>query len=392
VERRDFLRLGLLSAGAVLVGACSDSSTDSGPPAATDAPPESARTVGYGPLGPPDANGLELPEGFSGRVVARAGERVAGTDYEWHVFPDGGATFPAGDGGWIYVSNSEVPGDGGVGALRFDRAGEIVAAYPILTGTSINCAGGATPWGTWLSCEEHPSGQVWECDPTGRNEALVRPALGTFEHEAVAVADGRLYLTEDVDDGAIYRYTPARSEDLTEGTLEVAVVDEMGAPGGLRWAEVPNPNPNLDVGATPTREQVADATRFDGGEGICAGSGQVYAVTKGDNRVWRIELGDSSLDVHYDAAASDEPVLTGVDNVAITPNGVLWVAEDGGNMELVIVRGDGTAEPVARVVGQDDSEIAGPAFDPEGRRLYFSSQRGEGSGVTYEVTGPFRAF
>jgi secreted PhoX family phosphatase len=389
VERREFLRLGLLGASAVLVGACSDSN-ESNTPTPTDAPPAPAGTVGYGPLAPPDANGLELPAGFSARVVARAGERVPGTDYEWHVFPDGGATFPAGDGSWIYVSNSEVPGGGGVGALRFNRAGEIVAAYPILTGTSINCAGGATPWGTWLSCEEHPSGQVWECDPAGRDDAVARPALGTFEHEAVAAVGGRLYLTEDVDDGALYRFTPARSDDLTEGTLEVAVVDEIGAPGGLRWAEVPEPNPGS--GGTPTREQVADATRFDGGEGICAGPSQVYATTKGDNRVWRIELGDSSLHVHYDAAEHDAPVLTGVDNVAITPNGVLWVAEDGGNMELVIVRSDGTAEPVARVVGQDDSEIAGPAFDPAGRRLYFSSQRGEGSGLTYEVTGPFRAF
>ena len=65
--------------------------------------------------------------------------------------------------------------------------GTVVDAYPICTGTTLNCAGGATPWGTWLTARSIPRGQVWECDPTGHRAAVARPALGTFTHEAVAV-------------------------------------------------------------------------------------------------------------------------------------------------------------------------------------------------------------
>ena len=99
-----------------------------------------------GPLQAPDENGLRLPEGFTSRVIARARTPVGNTMHLWHAFPDGGAVFTTADGGWVYVSNSEVPFErGGVGAIRFSESGEIVDAYSILTGTSTNCAGGAMP-------------------------------------------------------------------------------------------------------------------------------------------------------------------------------------------------------------------------------------------------------
>ena len=143
----------------------------------------------FGPLGGQDPNGIRLPSGFEARIVARSGETpLLGTGYDWHAAPDGGATFATQDGGWIYVSNSEINDrGGGVGALRFDAAGQLIDAYSILSGTTRNCAGGPTPWGTWLSCEEVADGYVWECDPLGSFNPRRLPALGAFRHEAAAV-------------------------------------------------------------------------------------------------------------------------------------------------------------------------------------------------------------
>jgi secreted PhoX family phosphatase len=69
----------------------------------------------------------------------------------------------------------------------------------------------------------------------------------------------------------------------------------------------------------------------------------------------------------------------------------MLVAEDGDDMQLCLLGPNGEAAPLLQVLGHPSSEIAGPAFSPDGTRLYFSSQRGgDGRGVTYEVTGPFR--
>jgi uncharacterized protein len=387
MERREFLRA-LVGAGAVLaLPGCSGGGDGSGggPSGVSSSTDEATRL--YGPLQEPDANGIRLPRGFTSREVARSGEPVAGTDHMWHVFPDGGATFAADDGGWIYVSNSEVPGTGGVGAIRFAPDGAIADAYPILEGTSVNCAGGATPWGTWLSCEEHGTGRVYECDPTGGRPAVARPALGTFRHEAAAVDPGgrALYLTEDEPDGRLYRFVPESWPELAAGRLEVAEVARDGTVGWL-----PVPDPDAGGGTRPTRTQVPASTPFNGGEGMWWDEGTVYFTTKGDHRVWAYDIDAGRLNVLYDAATAAEAPLRAVDNVTVADrSGDVYVAEDGDNMELVLIT-DERVVPFLRVVGQPDSEIAGPAFDPEQRRLYFSSQRGNSAGITYEVTGPFR--
>lgn len=349
-------------------------------PAASGPPP-------HGPLGPPDRNGIRLPDGFTARRIATAGRRVQGTGYVWHRAPDGGATFPAGDGGWVYVSNSEVGDDaGGVGAIRFDADGAIASAYRILDGTNRNCAGGPTPWGTWLSCEEHSRGRVWECDPGGTNAAESRPAMGVFQHEAAAVDPDRerVYLTEDEGDGRLYRFTPAAYPSLTDGALEAMRITEDGP---VEWVPVEDPSARR----RSTRAQTRDATRFDGGEGAWfdVPTRTLFFTTKGDNRVWAYRPDDERIEVIYDRRTSPRGALSGVDNVTVSPAGHVLVAEDGGNMELVLLTKDGVAAPLLRVTGQDGSELTGPAFDPSGTRLYFSSQRAEGDGVTYEVTGPF---
>ncbi|GAA4907013.1 WD40 repeat protein [Stackebrandtia albiflava] len=341
----------------------------------------------YGPLRAPDANGLALPEGFTSRVVARSGRPVK--DLVWHLAPDGGACFPDGDG-WVYVSNSEVPLIGGASAIRFHADGTIDRAYPILRGTSLNCAGGATPWNTWLSCEEIFRGRVYETDPFGGGEAVRRDALGRFKHEAAACDPDRgvVYLTEDESDGCFYRFRPDTWGDLSRGTLEVLCGSEDTTT--VTWQPVPDPQPG--VFDTQTREQVDAARHFDGGEGCHYAAGVCYFTAKGDGKVWAYDAVDETVTPVYDGGGT----LEGVDNITGTAGGDLYVAEDGGDMEINIITPDGVTAPVLRVEGHDESEITGPAFSPDGTRLYFSSQRGASGfsagtdGVTYEVTGPFR--
>lgn len=342
----------------------------------------------FGVLKEADENGIRLPPGFRSRIVAVSGERVPGTDHIWHAAPDGGAVFETHDG-WIYTSNSELSFGGGAGALRFDRHGEPIDAYSICQGTRRNCAGGATPWGTWLSCEEVTRGIVYECDPHGSRAQIPLPGLGSFKHEAVAVdpIGRRLYMTEDRSDGRLYRYTPHSWGHLEAGVLEAAEVDLEQR---VHWHLVPNPNPSRF--GPPTRRQVPISTPFAGGEGIDYAKGHIYFATKGDDRVWDLDLEFQTLSVLYDRATDAVKQLDGVDNLLTTPEGDILVAEDGGNMELVLLGPRKIALVLLRVENQAGSELTGPAFDPSGDRLYFSSQRGvDGRGITYEVRGPFRS-
>ncbi|MEV0081327.1 alkaline phosphatase PhoX [Saccharopolyspora sp. NPDC050642] len=380
MERRTFLRAAVAGGTTVAFG-FSVTREAIAYPAQTGPSP-------YGPLQAGDANGIQLPANFTSRVIARSTQKVAGTGHTWHGAPDGGACFADGTG-WIYVSNAELgSGAGGVSAVRFDGNANITAAYPILAGTRQNCSGGATPWNTWLSCEETDLGYVFETDPWGANTAVRRDAMGRFKHEAAAADPDRrvVYLTEDEPDGNFYRFAPTTWGDLSAGTLQVLV----DAGGALSWVDVPDP----DGSPTRTRRQVAGAKVFNGGEGAYYRNGTCFFTTKGDNRVWAYDAVNNALAIAYDDNLTGNPPLTGVDNITGAPAGDLYVAEDGGNMEICIITPDDVVAPFLRVNGQSASELCGVAFNPAGNRLYFSSQRGasgaSSGGITYEVTGPFR--
>jgi hypothetical protein len=405
-SRRTFVSSGLAAAGLLTFG-----------PAFWRGAMAAPAKIGPGPYGellPANEHGLMLPPGFSSREVARGGRAVENTSYAWHPATDGMASFATEDGGWVLVSNSETSSrtvggvrewTGGVSAIRFAPDASVVSAQRILGEPSrSNCGGGPTPWGTWLTCEEYDGGLVWECDPTGRQPAVARPALGVFSHEAAAVDLERrqVYLTEDKSNGCLYRFTSSRvladgGLDLTSGVLEVAT--GAGQEGPVVWKPVPDPS----AAAGTLRTQVADARRYNGGEGIWFDGGAIIWTSKGDNSLWSYDVQTAVVERLYDPATSGNGTfLKGPDNIIVSRSGDLFVCEDNSDedFDLVLVSyGDRTVSPFVRAVGDAangstihaDSEIAGVSFTPDGERLYFGSQRAHGGlGAVYEVTGPFR--
>ncbi|MDP4546767.1 alkaline phosphatase PhoX [Marinobacter sp. MDS2] len=407
--------------------------------------------MGIGPLENSGVDDIMIPADFEIRRVAISG-LLASTvlplsspgqvNYLWHTFPDGGAVFDLDDGGWIYVSNSETTLTGGVGALKFDRNGQLTDSYPILKNTRRNCAGGPSPWQTWLSCEEVSDGRVYECDPLGTpGTARELPALGIFNHEAVAVdlKTKTLYLTEDAGDGRLYRFRSSGMAvsingkpglDMQNGTLEALEIEGFEAGGyqedltearkvhRVRWVPIHSPDrPQSEVRSEiqKTTGVGAPGTVFKGGEGIwiqeltkdkqprVTGASHplravVYFACKGDNRVYALDIDNELIEVVFDneqLMAPDVP-FDDVDNITISPMGDVIVSEDGDAMRLMVMNPNGPSKILLQVPG-GGSELTGPAFTRNGQFLYFSSQRGSaigpgllGLGITYEVKVPSR--
>lgn len=389
-----------------------------------------------GPFGPlrPDPNGvLDLPEGFRYRVLDRAGERMD----DGHVVParpDGMACFSLEGGALALMRNHELPlsalalgptaggappreafdpaGAGGVTRIVLDPITlERRSSNVVLAGTAVNCAGGASPWG-WLSCEEtvQPGhGLVFVCDPSASAVVPARPVpgYGRFRHEAAVVdpASSIAYLTEDREDGCLYRFVPHDPAAPFEGELQalrvrgrpaLATGTGLSPRAGVEidWVPVREPTPDDDVvRAHAVRDGAATIAR---GEGICrrevagrtsivlcasvggaGGLGQILELTpEGD----RGEL--SVLAASAGVADIEMP-----DNVTVGPGGRIYFCEDGGGRDHL--RG---LDPVSGEVfdfarnALSDGELAGVCFSPDGRAMFVNLQI---DGMTLAIDGPF---
>lgn len=384
--------------------------------------------VPEGPRGPlrRDPNRVfDLVEGFEYRVIDRRGRRM--TDgFPVPPRPDGMACFSGDDGALVLMRNHELPAGlrqravgrawpsvaydpeagGAVTRVVLDAASlEVRSSNLVLCGTSMNCSGGASPWG-WLSCEEDARdathGFVFLCDPAA-TEAR-RPeridGYGRFEHEAAAVHPETLvcYLTEDQGDGCLYRFVPHDPARPFEGRLQAMAIRggdadtaplRAGATREIAWVDLRNPTPLEDDLRETARR--AGAARVKRGEGVCVAEGRVHVVaTTGGpidaGQIFRLDDGPDGGTLEVLAASEDRGRMDMPDNVTVAPDGTIYFVEDGGGQDLLrYVMADGTVAPLGRNAGSD-GEIAGVCFSPDAGTLFVNLQE---EGLTLAIRGPF---
>ncbi|MEO0560002.1 MAG: alkaline phosphatase PhoX [Bacteroidota bacterium] len=418
---------------------------------------------GFGPLDRDPAGMLDLPRGFSYRVVSRWKDTMDDGFLVPHR-PDGMAAFPGPDGLTVLIRNHEVNSnanadegpfggdlahlarldssllyDAGTGTpclgatttVVYDtRTQSVVRQFLSLAGTLRNCAGGPTPWNTWITCEETVEragdglladhGYPFEVSASaeaGLSTPVPLKAMGRFNHEAVAVdpASGVVYQTEDAHDGLIYRFIPDVPGQLARGgRLQALVVRERESLDTRNWdgtnvsvgLQMPVEWIDMDDVESPEddlrlRGFAAGAARFARGEGMWYGNDAVYfACTNGGQarkgQIWRyvpspVEGTDAEgqrpgvLELFVEP--NDGAVVDNADNLTVAPWGDLIVCEDGsGDQFLVGVTPEGELYKFARNA-LDGSELAGTTFAPDGTTLFVNIQH---AGLTLAVRGPWK--
>jgi uncharacterized protein len=372
---------------------------------------------------------LDLPPGFSYRVISRSG-RTMQDGYRVPGHNDAMGVFEA-SGQIVLMRNHEVaPGEaisgpylpgraappeaydpeayGGVTRLVLDRDKlEVVREELALCGTHWNCAGGLSPWG-WLSCEEifvPKHGYVFLVPHAARGltKAQAIPAYGRFRHEAATVDPQTLiaYLTEDREDAAFYRFVPRSRATPFEGKLQALRVRDapafdtarlkLGERVRIDWVDVREPDPTEDNVRLQARANGAasfartEGLWLDGPElFICATAGGPI----GRGQILRVRHAGPEPELSVVADSEDAATLDMPDNITVAPSGELFVAEDGlqGNWLRRVTR-DGVVSDFARNA-LSTSELSGPCFTPDGRTMFVNVQH---DGLTLAIRGPFDA-
>jgi hypothetical protein len=259
---------------------------------------------------------------------------------------------------------------------------------------------------------------MWECSPLRDGGAAVRlDRFGRKAHEMVAVdvAGRAIYHTEDLTgEDRFYRNIYTAAEWPTGGRPDLVNggrLQAMAVPAGLEAARRgPVPVRWIDCvndGTPQHRVYNPETTVFAGNEGVWHLNGFIYFSTKVDSNIWVYDTFGNTVESIYDPARNvpgspvdaDEPAMAGVDNILMTLDGEMLVVEDGGDMRCMVLLPDGSTIPLLRLPGDPNvTEVTGPTFSPDGRRLYVSGQRSlaQGApaafrlgGVTYEITMPF---
>ena len=396
----------------------------------------------------PDPDGvLDLPPGFSYRVISRLGDMMD----DGETVPDdadGMGCFDLGDGRIALVRNHETSPSpenviavspaydtvarsllalpGGTSTIILDAETlEVEQQYRSLAGTIRNCAGGVTPWNSWLSCEENTTtveqaggrinqnhGYVFEvpAESGGLVDPVPLTAMGRFNHEAACVdpRTGIVYMTEDRGDSALYRFIPDEPGNLAAGgTLQAlvlqgvqdtrnheAVAVTVGQQFGGSWITLDNVEaPEDDL---RTRAQAQGAAIFARGEGIWMGDGEMYfTATSGgaarEGQIFKLQPitnGPDLFELFYESPAADEYSFG--DNIVVSPFGDLIVCEDQyGETVDNYLRGitpAGEAYAFGRLRLQ--TEPAGACFSPDGRTMFVNAYSPT---MTLAITGPWPA-
>ena len=371
---------------------------------------------------------LDLPAGFSYRVLSRSGERMS-DGFVVPGKPDAMGVFGIAEG-WALMRNHEVPpgmrglgpypegtsppkeayddaGYGGVTRVVVDpRTLAVRSRNLVLAGTHWNCAGGLSPWG-WLSCEELVIPRHGYVFLASAQADRIQPAqrilgYGRFHHEAAAVDPGtrRAYLTEDREDSAFYRFVPHDPAQPFAGQLQALRVVghprfdtnlmKTGESHEIDWVDIPEPNPADDSVRFQAFER--GAARFVRGEGLWLDGTDLYCCATaggpiGRGQIFRIRHAGTSMRLTLLVQTTDTSVLDMPDNITVAPDGQLFVAEDGlGGNFIRRISATGEVSDFARNA-LSYSEFAGPCFSPDGSTMFVNIQH---NGLTLAIRGPFR--